>query len=148
MSSATEAARGGKLTMIMGAGMSPQSLLSEFWQSAVADRSRSTALKPLGWLGTLLAFSLLAAIRIGAPTWVLWVCGGGLALTVLLYIAAFIYLLFKDRDALRSEKYSIQKLAIEKGLVGDSTRGLLDPDAVLHVRQLPSDIGRERERPE
>lgn len=43
----------------------------------------------------------------------------------MLYLFAYTYCLFKDRDALRTERYSIQKLAIEKGFVGDSLTGTL-----------------------
>jgi hypothetical protein len=49
----------------------------------------------------------------------------------LLYIAAYGYCLVNDRDALRSETYSIQKLAIEKGYIGDSTVGILRKDRAL-----------------
>ena len=46
------------------------------------------------------------------------------ALTMLLYMGAYIHCLHTDKDALRSESYSIQKLAIQKGFVGDSTAGI------------------------
>ena len=55
---------------------------------------------------------------------------------VIVYILAYIYLLFHDRDALRSEKYSLQKLAIERGLVGDSETGIIDIDAAKDVKLL------------
>jgi len=34
--------------------------------------------------------------------------------------------MFTDKDALRSERYSLQKMAIERGLVGDDSRGLFE----------------------
>ena len=42
-------------------------------------------------------------------------------------LGAYIYLLIADRDALRSETFSLSKLAIEKGLVGDNISGLIQP---------------------
>lgn len=44
---------------------------------------------------------------------------------MLLYLGAYIYCLATDKDALRSETYTIQKMAIEKGFVGDSLIGVL-----------------------
>ena len=55
---------------------------------------------------------------------------------IIAYVLAYIYLLFHDRDALRSEKYSLQKLAIERGLVGDSDMGTIDMDATKDVMLL------------
>lgn len=63
----------------------------------------------------------------GAPTWLLIAVGVGLALTMLTFLGAYIYLLIKLPDALRSESYSLSKMAIEKGLVGDNLLGLSDP---------------------
>ena len=37
----------------------------------------------------------------------------------------FMFCLFKDRDALRSERFSLRKMEIEKGLYGDSDLGLI-----------------------
>jgi len=50
---------------------------------------------------------------------------------VIVYIGAYVFCLFKDREALRSETYSIQKLAIEKGYVGDSTAGLFKAEELV-----------------
>ena len=41
-------------------------------------------------------------------------------LTFGFFIFAFVYCLLNDRDALRSEKFSLRKMEIEKGLYGDS----------------------------
>ena len=38
---------------------------------------------------------------------------------------AYVFCLFKDRDALRSESFSLRKMEIEKGLYGDSDMGLV-----------------------
>lgn len=49
--------------------------------------------------------------------------GVSTAIAILAYLGFYAYFAFKDPDALRSERYSIQKLALEKGFVGDSTTG-------------------------
>jgi len=57
-----------------------------------------------------------------------------------LYLVAYIYFGSTDKDALRSEKYSIQKLAIQKGFIGDDQVGYIRVDGVdvrPHVPQLP-----------
>jgi hypothetical protein len=67
---------------------------------------------------------MLVAARIpNLPTWVLTVLGVSAAGLVLAYLVAYFYLLFTDRDALRSERFTLSKLAIEKSVTGDSLRG-------------------------
>ena len=41
------------------------------------------------------------------------------------YVFSYVYLLFKDRDALRSERFTLSKIAMEKGYYGDSLTGTL-----------------------
>ena len=48
-----------------------------------------------------------------------------LAAAIALYFIAFSFCLIKDRDALRSETYSLHKIAIEHGLTGDSITGVI-----------------------
>jgi hypothetical protein len=96
----------------------------ELLTQASARGSRSTALHPLGWaLGIILA-ALPACLWAHAPDWLLIGLGVSAALMVILYAGAYIYLLISDRDALRSERFTLSKLAIEKGLVGDNISGL------------------------
>jgi hypothetical protein len=68
----------------------------------------------------------LAGAYYRAPVWLLIVLCVFSGVSVLLYLGSFVYLLGTDRDALRSERYSLQKLAIEKGLYGDSTSGVVE----------------------
>jgi len=60
------------------------------------------------------------------------------------YLIAYFYLMIKDRDALRSERYSIQKLAIEKGIVGDDISGVLQIDEI-ETPKLLSEASAEQE---
>jgi hypothetical protein len=69
---------------------------------------------------------MVASVESKAPNWMLIYFATLATCAAVLYLAAFIFCLFNDRDALRSETYSIQKLAIEKGFVGDSSVGVLD----------------------
>jgi hypothetical protein len=71
----------------------------------------------------------LGAIGVKAPFWVSILFGCFSALCGLLYLATYIYcLVTKQETLLRSETYSIQKLAIEKGIYGDSTVGSFNAD--------------------
>ena len=90
-----------------------------------ASGSRSTILKPLMWLLGILLATLLAAFRFGAPAWFCYLLAGVILLAVLLFFFAYAFCLFKDRDALRSERFSLRKMEIEKGLYGDSDLGLI-----------------------
>lgn len=71
----------------------------------------------------------LSAVYINAPPWLIIMFAIFAALTMGLYLAAFLYCLLTDKEALRSETYSIQKLAIEKGFVGDSLAGVFPVEA-------------------
>lgn len=56
-------------------------------------------------------------------------------LVLLVFLGAYIYLLLRDPDALRSEEFSLNKMALEKGLVGDSTHGFIDPRVIQSPSQ-------------
>lgn len=70
--------------------------------------------------------AVVACVEAKAAAWLLILFGVASAVTVLLYLCAYLYCLVKDRDALRTETYSIQKLALEKGYVGDKLTGLIE----------------------
>jgi len=72
---------------------------------------------------SVLIAGVIAASYLNSAPWVLVLFMIFATLTMALFLFAYLYCIFKDRDALRSETYSIQKLAIEKGSVGDSIQG-------------------------
>ena len=50
-------------------------------------------------------------------------------LTFILFLFAYVFCLLKDRDALRSEKFSIRKMEIERGIYGDNNFNFIgNPD--------------------
>jgi hypothetical protein len=102
--------------------------LKQLLQQAEAQGSKSTALSPIGWLFGIAVSGLLGGIYAGAPTAVtvlLSTCVGGAAL---LYGGAYCYFMLTNVDALRSEKFTITKLAIEHSIKGDNLTGLIDGD--------------------
>ncbi len=106
--------------------MPGENLIKAFLGQASAKGTKATVLKPLGWMMLILVSSTLSAFRLKAPGWVGYMFGSFTGLTMLLYLVSYLYCLFTDKDALRSETYSIQKMAIEKGFVGDSLSGQIN----------------------
>lgn len=118
--------------------------MSNFLQFAASLReqmhatlSRSDVLKALVWPTGLLMSSLVALVFGNAPTWMLVIFVILLVLDLLLYGSAYVFCLFNDRDSLRSEKYSLHKLAIERGIFGDDKNGIIDIEEPPQGKLLP-----------
>src|SRR2546428_4926911 len=90
-------------------------LIEALLQQAIAEGSRSTALKPLGWLLAMLLPSTLFSAWQKSPSWLTVFLATVSVVVFAVYIGAFLYLLVHDRDALRSETYSLRKMAIQHG---------------------------------
>ncbi|MEJ1379328.1 MAG: hypothetical protein RPU34_05885 [Candidatus Sedimenticola sp. (ex Thyasira tokunagai)] len=106
--------------------MSSPELLRAFLSQASSSGSRSTALQPLGWLSGILTSGLVLAATWGTPEWALVTLAIFLGITVTIYLISYIVYAFKNPDALRSEKYTLSKMAIEKNLIGDDVSGLIE----------------------
>jgi hypothetical protein len=118
--------------------MPPLALVKGFLEQATAKGTRATVLKPIGWMMVILVSATLSSYGLSAPPWLGVLFAVFTALTMVLYLVAYVYCLFTDKDALRSETYSIQKLAIEKGFLGDDIVGPLKPrKPVIGVIDLP-----------
>lgn len=94
----------------------------------MTTRSRSTVLYPMQVLLGFLLTATIGAVHEKAPAWLLVLLAVFDCIALMLYVGAYVYLLPRDRDALRSERFALHKLAIEKGFVGDSLVGRVDPD--------------------
>jgi hypothetical protein len=92
----------------------------------MASGARSTALQPLAWLAGILTVGLVFAPSRNAPSWVLGVFAGLLGVSVAIFLCSYIYFALNQPDALRSEKFTLSKMAIEKNLIGDNRAGLLE----------------------
>jgi hypothetical protein len=117
-------------------------LFRSLLQQATAQGSRANALNPLAWAFALALSALLVAARIStAPQWLLVLLGVAVAGTGLAFLVAYFILLFVDRDALRSERFTLSKLAIEKSVTGDSLRGFAALEAgEQNVLPIPAEI--------
>jgi hypothetical protein len=100
--------------------------LSLLLRQATASGSKSTALAPIALFFGAMILSIGLLIRVGAPEWIVAVLCAVAVLLAILYIAAYIYFMIRSPEFLRSERFYLQKLAIEKGIRGDDTAGIID----------------------
>ena len=107
--------------------------IKELFERSDASGSKSTILKPLTWFLSLVIGGLILLIKLGAPNWTIVLFAIIVCIAILLFFFAYVYCLFKDRDALRSEKYSIQKMAIEKGIIGDNIVGIINEATIQKI---------------
>src|SRR5579872_1698013 len=123
--------------------------ISELLQRATAQGTRSTILRPLQWMTAFLGVILLGALKYQAPPWLIVALFVMLLLPVLALLMAYFFCLFgavsrgsnpsvnrELLDALRSERFVLEHLAIEKGVRGDSTTGLIHSNDVQSGRLL------------
>ena len=101
-------------------------LFRQFFEGASTKEVRSTALHSLQWGMGLLLSGIPVALFAGSPKWLLIVLASCLGIMFLTFIGSYLFLLAKDRDALRSEQFSLSKMAMEKGLIGDNVTGLIE----------------------
>lgn len=95
-----------------------------------ASGSRSTILKPLNWLLTILLGFAITSYHLRLPKCFTYILVGIFILTILIFFFTYLYCLFNDRDALRSETFSLRKMEIEKGFFGDSDSGIIERNSI------------------
>lgn len=105
-----------------------EQVLSTLREQVSSTLSRSDVLKPLAWLIglELTALVLLTTTISRASPLLVNTVALVFVVTMMLYGFSYLYCLLKDRDALRSERYSLQKMAIEHSLLGDSGTGIIE----------------------
>ncbi len=85
--------------------------------------SRSTALQPLTWLLAVLAVFFVGSLKYRSPVWISAVILIAVVLTVLVYLTAYLYLIKNNPDATRSEKFALEKMALQQSRTGDNQSG-------------------------
>lgn len=115
--------------------------------SARADGTRSSALAPLHIPLAILVAGCILAVQVKAPMWLIICLVACLAIVILLYCFAYVFFSFKDRDALRSETYSLRKLEIKHGLLGDDRTGLKRVE-IVEAKEPARVVGRRGRRRE
>jgi hypothetical protein len=111
-------------------------IIRSLLQQASSQGSRSTALNPLGWALAIVLAALIGASPAHLPSWILPFLVVFTCVLIAAYLAAYFFLLVKDRDALRSEKFHLSKMAIERSITGDNLSGFIEPEKP--TRSLPA----------
>lgn len=111
--------------------------LVQKWLRQADTAQRSTALNPLGWALATLSALLLGSFHVNAPfgmqvTLLVLIC-----MLVTAYLGAYAFFAWTQPDALRSEKFTLTKFAIERGLKGDNLAGLYIPGDISPPQILP-----------
>ena len=110
-------------------------IVSALREQMSASLSRSDALRPLSWLFGILMISFLGCLYERADGWVVAVDMGAIGFVLIVYVIVYVFFAVKNTDALRSEKYTLQKMAIEHNLRGDSNVGLIDENSRRNKRK-------------
>jgi hypothetical protein len=114
-------------------------------QKALVHGSRSTVLKPLAWLVGICSVASIAAFHFKSPAWIgtmFGILAGG---TIIFYLIAYVYFGLTDKDTLRSEKFSLQKLAIQKGFIGDDFTGYIKISDRVQPPLLPAETDQKEQ---
>jgi len=87
---------------------------------------RSSALGQMLWALAILVGGILAGHEIKLPSWSLGVLSAAVVIVVANFVGLNWYLAIKNPDALRSERFALTKLAMERpGWVGDDLIGFV-----------------------
>lgn len=99
-------------------------LVRELLSRSTADGSRTNVLNHLQWMIAALIAVLVSASLFGISEKLIWLFAVLLCVFIICYLITHFYFMFKNPDALRSEKFTIQKMALERGLIGDNVIGM------------------------
>src|SRR5580692_9270641 len=102
--------------------------LKSWTHLAEIGQSRSSITNPLQWAMVILIGGMVLLILVHTPVWVVATLFACLLLVIVIFAYAFLYFMHTQPDVLRSEHFHLSKMAIERGLVGDSITGLIEPD--------------------
>jgi hypothetical protein len=100
--------------------------------------SKSTAMTPLLIAVGTLSTAVLIGGWAGLSSWIVGLLATCLVLVVLCLVILYGYFAVKQPDFLRTERYSLTKLAIEQHRSGDDMAGLRDVIEVLGVEVTPT----------
>lgn len=101
--------------------------LRDFFEQTDANGTRTTALHPLLWGIGIFSAAITGILKAGAPDWLLVIVTALFFLCSVTFIGAYLYFMFKNPDALRSERFTLNKMAMERGFIGDDYAGLSAP---------------------
>ena len=109
-------------------------IIAALQQQMNATFSRSDVLRPLHILFGMLVIVVISLVYVKAPDWLVAWAAYGMFGVAFIEVFSYIYCLFVDRDSLRSEKYQLQKMAMQAHVVGDEGTGIFEDDDKLILR--------------
>ena len=109
----------------------PGDMIRELLLSSNTEGRRSTVLTDLRWIFAVLLGATLFSAWQDLPALLTAALGSAAGLSFLIILGSYLYFARRNPDLLRSEQYSLRKLEIERGFLGDSTTGLLQRDEPL-----------------
>ena len=109
----------------------PLSMFQLLFKQATALASKSTALNPLIVIIFILIAATFVSFSMECPIGVSIFLIVALGLSLALYLIAYTFFMFKNPDALRSEKFTLKKEILQRAVFGDDLRGILDDDEMI-----------------
>ena len=114
-------------------------IIRQHLERASGSGRRSTIVSTVIVMGGVLLTGLVGSLWAGAPDWLLEWLVGLLIGDVFLFGFAYVIFMWKNPDALRSERFELEKMVIARSLLGDSLQGSFDPKAEPKMMQFPAD---------
>lgn len=90
------------------------------------ERIRSTPLRPVIWMTTVLVWATVVALILRAPTWASVILSAITTTSFLLFVVGYIYLFVNDREALRAERWRTRPRGTSREVTGRQPRQLGD----------------------
>jgi hypothetical protein len=111
----------------------PEPWIRGLLQSWRSDAARSSALSTLAKVLTVFGTTLLVAVSLKTDVWLLVTLSVFFGVVAATFLGLYVFFAIRSPDQLPSERYSLRRLEIEKGLYGDDRTGLLQPPAPFTV---------------
>jgi hypothetical protein len=111
-------------------------------QQSIGRGSRSTALQPLVWLILVLALIFIGCLKYHASVWIFGAVLSMSAIVVLVYLGSYLYLIRTNIDATRSERFTLEKLALQQSRTGDDRAGFMESRS-REFTALPASVSTE-----
>jgi hypothetical protein len=84
--------------------MVPSNDIERVSETGSAQRYRATPLRPAVWMTSVLVWATVVALALRVPTWASVFLCVVTSVSFLFYLVSYIYLMAKDREALRAER--------------------------------------------
>jgi hypothetical protein len=112
--------------------------LWEILRQAATPGVRGNVVSGLGWMSVVLVAAVSASSKWSQWDWVtlvvVWFCGAYL----IAYLFLYIFLLVRDPESLRTERFVLEMKKIDKGELGDSEAGIV-PEETKSLPQAAQD---------